>query len=396
MSSTFADQITVDEIEEDPYPIYARLRQEAPVAYAPALNSWLVTTWADVQTVTTNPDLFRAEDDNAPVVRHFGKPAIIHCDGPVHQELRRGIAPHYAPKKVAEYIDDLVRPIAQDCIAAFDPDRPVDLVAAYFEPISVLTLARSFGVMDVDVDQLRQWFHGLAMGAINFSQDPERSQICADTLRDIDRAFDPIFARLEQEPDDSPLSQMLYHSMPEGQRRSREFVMPSIRVTLLGGMQEPGHGAANTLVALLQNPGQMQMLRADPDRHLRAAVVEGCRWTAPIGTQIRAATRDLELGGAQIRAGDTVSAVIASANRDAAVFARPDDFDLERSEKSQATFGFGGHFCAGKWMALSQMELALRILLETFPRIALVPGQPPVFFGWEFRAPTSLMVTLGR
>jgi cytochrome P450 len=385
---------TVEDIERDPYTIYARLRRESPVAFSPALNSWLVTRWDDVRHVTTNPDLFIAEDDNAPVVQHFGKPAIIHADGAVHQELRQGVAPHYMPKKVAGYIDDLVRPIARDCIEAMDTSKPVDLVDAYFEPISVLTLARSFGVMDVDVATLRDWFHGLALGAINFSGDPERKRICDETKARIDAAMAPIFDRIETEPDSSPLSHMMYHGMPEGERRSRDFIMPSVLVTLLGGMQEPGHGACNTMIGLMENPDQMARVRGDLGDTLRRAVSEGVRWVAPIGTQIRATTRDIEIGGVMIPAGHTVSAVLASANRDEAVFADPDRFDIDRTETGLASFGFGAHFCAGKWLALAQMELAIRILLETFEEISLDPDQPYEFFGWEFRAPTTLFATL--
>ncbi len=327
-------------------------------------------------------------------MQHFGKPAIIHADGEVHQQLRQGIAPHYMPKKVESYIDDLVRPVALDCIAAMDISKPVDLVDAYFEPISVLALARSFGVMDVDVATLRRWFHGLALGAINFSSDPERKRICDETKADINVAMAPIFDRIEKQRDSSPLSHMMYHGMPEGERRSRDYIMPSVLVTLLGGMQEPGHGACSTMIGLLENPEQMAKVRNNPADALRRAVAEGVRWIAPIGTQIRAATRDVEIGSVVIPAGQTVSAVLASANRDESVFVRPDVFNIDRSETSLASFGFGMHFCAGKWLALAQMELAIRILLDSFGDIRLDRTQLYEFFGWEFRAPSTLHVHL--
>ena len=396
METEFTRNLTVEQIETDPYAVYARLRRESPVVYVPVLNSWLVTKWEDVRRVANSPDLFSAEDDNAPVVRHFGSPAIIHTEGSVHKELRDGIAPYYAPRKVREYIDDLVRPLAEDCIRNFPASGEVDLIADYFEPISVQALAQSFGVTGVSADTLQSWFHGLAMGAINFARDPERTRICEETKKEINRAFDPIFARLEKDPNDSPLSNMLYHGMEDGQRRSRDFVMPSILVTLLGGMQEPGHGAANTLVALLENPAFMEQVRADPAAQLRKAVAEATRWIAPIGTQGRTPLRDVEFDGVTIPAGQAVSAVIASANRDEEQFVHPEKFDLNRSETHSATFGFGPHFCAGKWMSLGQMELAVGILLDTFPSIELVPERPHSFFGWEFRAPTSLWVKLRR
>ena len=391
--TSFAQSVTLDDLERDPYAVYARLRAEAPVAFVPAVNSWLVSRWNDVNTVTNSPKLFSAEDDNAPVVRHFGKPAIIHTDGEEHQTLRGGIAPYYMPRKVASYIEPLVRPLAQARIRAFENRGHAELICEYFEPVSALSLAHTFGLTDISSETLMEWFHGLSMGAINFERDPERTAICDKTIADIDAALDPALSRVEAQPDDTPLSTMMRHNMPDGQVRARDYIMPSIRVALLGGMQEPGHGAATTLVGLLQNPDQMAMLQGDPDTLLPKSVLEGVRWIAPIGTQGRTPFEDTELGGVILPKGQTVSALIASANRDASKFANPDQFDITRSETAQAAFGFGQHFCAGKWFSLAQMELLLRILFEELDNIAFTDGSPPEFQGWEFRAPRDFNVT---
>lgn len=148
MTTSYAQSLTVEEIEINAYAVYKRLRAEEPVAYVPALNSWLVTEWDVVTRVTTETDTFTAADKDAPVVRHFGDPAIINVDGAVHRELRKGIAPHYAAQKVAKYIDAIVRPIARECIAVFPENGQVDLLADYFEPNLTLTLARTFVTRD--------------------------------------------------------------------------------------------------------------------------------------------------------------------------------------------------------------------------------------------------------
>jgi len=392
--ANFVDEITVEQLETDPYPIYARLRREAPVAFVPAVNSWLATRWDDVNAIAKDPDLFSAEDPNAPVCVAFGTPAIIHADGETHKALRDGIAPHYLPRKVEGYIEALVRPVAEELIGPLVADGRAELMADYFEPISVLSLARSFGVQDADVPTLRGWFHGLAQGAINFERDPERAATCAATRSEIETTLQPILDRLEQQPDGSPIAHMMHHGMPDGETRPREFILPSILVTLLGGMQEPGHGAGSTLIALLRHPDQMAEVRADMDGVLPRAVQEGIRWMAPIGTQIRMPTRDTELGGATVPKGQTIAAVVASASRDESRFSDPDRFDLHRDEGSHASFGFGPHFCAGKWFANAQIAMALRVLFENTKSIALDETRPPEFRGWEFRAPTTLHMHL--
>jgi cytochrome P450 len=147
------------------------------------------------------------------------------------------------------------------------------------------------------------------------------------------------------------------------------------------------------LYALLAHPDALAEVRADLDGLLPAAIDEGMRWIAPIGTQGRRTTRALELGGVELPADAPVAAVIASANRDEHRFADPDRFDLHRPRQRVATFGFGRHFCSGHAFARAQERIALHELLLRHPNLALA-GEPE-FSGWEFRAARELRVTLG-
>ena len=104
---TYAETITVDDLESDPYPVYARLRAEEPVAWVPAVNLWLVTRADDVETVTTKPELFSAQVTDSPLDRSFGGPTILTLDGAEHLDLRRSLDSKYRPRTVATYIDDL-------------------------------------------------------------------------------------------------------------------------------------------------------------------------------------------------------------------------------------------------------------------------------------------------
>jgi cytochrome P450 len=132
---------------------------------------------------------------------------------------------------------------------------------------------------------------------------------------------------------------------------------------------------------------------ADLDGVLPKAVDEGLRWVAPIGTQMRQTTEAITLGGASIPAGVPVAAVLSSASRDESRYEDPDAFNIHRKENGHAAYGFGSHFCAGRWFAQRLMPLLLRALLERLPDLKLLPEKMPVFRGWEFRAPTSLHVT---
>lgn len=203
-----------------------------------------------------------------------------------------------------------------------------------------------------------------------------------------------MLSRLEAAGDDSTISHLLHSGLPAGACRAREFVMPTLKVILLGGMQEPGHGGGSTLVGLLSNPDQLAAVRADPAGLLPAVVEEGLRWVAPIGTQTRQAVAEIELGGATIPAGAPVGALVSSACRDETRFTDPDRFDIFRPRRSHLAFGAGRHFCAGHAFSRAQIRIALEVLLARFPALALDPDRPPVFRGWEFRAPRDLDVLL--
>jgi cytochrome P450 len=382
-------RVTIADLEDDPFPIYARLRAHAPLTPVPAANCWFATSWAMVEAINRSPD-FTADSPEAPVNAAFGRPNILTSDGPVHAELRGGIEPHYRAGKVAGYAEALVRPLAEAQLQAFLAGGDDDLMAGYFEPVSALALARSLGLEDVDGPTLRRWFHGLSQGAINFERDPARQAICDRAMAEIEAEVLPLLDRLRGAPDGSPLSHMLHAGMEPGQVREAALILPTLKITLLGGMQEPGHGAGTVLAGLI-GAGQLQALRGDPAR-MGAAIDEGLRWVAPIGTMMRTAVRDTAVLGVPVPAGTPVSLILAAANRDPARFPDPDRFDLHRGGPAHLAFGTGAHFCAGKWFARAQIAIMLEVLLARLPDLAL--AEAPRFRGWEFRAPQALRVRL--
>ncbi len=383
--------ITVEALEQDPYPIYARLRREPP-SFVPAVNLWMLTRYADIDLAGSRPDLFTAHTPSSPVERTFGSPTVLTCDGDVHRELRSSIDPKFRPRVVDGYVDALIEPIAAGLLDRFAARGSAELMAEYLEPISVLGLGQVLGLGDADGDTLRRWFAGLAQGAINYELDPARQEIGDATAAEIRERLGPLLDRLEREPDDSAISHMLHAGREPGDPRARELILPSLLVILLGGMQEPGHGAGSALAALLAEPEQAARVAADPAGLVPLAVEEGLRLIAPIGTQLRSTTEDVEIGGATIPAGEPVALVIASANRDEDRFDDPDRFDLDRPRTTHGAFGFGRHFCSGHAFARRQEQIALRMLFERLPDVRLDPERPPVLRGWEFRAPIHLHV----
>jgi len=386
----YASSVTVEDLDRDPYPVYARLRAAAPVCLVPAVGLWFVTRWEDVESAATRPDLFCARVDPSPLERTMGGESILLLDGEPQKRLRAMLDPSLRPRVVEASTPDLIEPLAEELLDGLEGRGEAELMSEYFEPISVLGLGRVLGLGHLDGDTLRRWFHGLAEGAINFEDDPAKWKVADATAAEIDVELAPVFERLFADPDGSTIATMLH--LADGTLEERvATILPTLKVILLGGMQEPGHAAGTTLVGLLESRQVGAVL--DDLALVRDAVEEGLRWISPIGTQTRRALVETELGGTTVPAGANLGLLVSSANRDADVWGpTADEFNLFRPKRTHAAFGFGTHYCSGHHFSRVQMRIALTRLLERLPGLRLDPDRPPLFTGWEFRAPRHLHV----
>jgi cytochrome P450 len=390
MAISSLPDFTPEALDLDPYPHYARLRAEAPVVWAPWGGVWFVTRWDDCLQVGTDADTFIGADRHPTLNRVFGTPNVLTSVDPVHRDLRDAVDPQLRPRQVNGYIDDLVRPIARARLAELAPRGAAELMGELLEPVSVHALGEVLGI-GVDDDTLRRWFHELNVGVSNVEATPARFAGADAVSHEIEERLDPVLDRLERHPDDSMLSHMLHGGRPEGEPRDRAHVYPSLKVILLGGMQEPGHAVGSTLLGLLGHPDQYARVARDPTL-VPTAVTEGLRWIAPIGTVERQATRDVEIGGTLIREGDIVLAVLASANRDERRFADGERYDLDRERRSHMAFGNGEHFCSGHFFSRQLERIVLEEVVSALPGLRLDPDRPAVVRGWAFRAPRELHV----
>jgi cytochrome P450 len=383
VSTPTISEITVEALEADPFPIYARLRAEAPVCYVPAVGLHLVTRWDDVQHVATHPEVFTAEVDASPLVRTLGV-NVLTVDGPDHARMRAGMDAPMRPRAVEGYAPGVIEPIARRHLDAMTAGPGAELMGAYCEPVSVLALGAVMGLGDLDADTLRRWFGDLATGGANFEQDPEKQAVADATSAEIDARLTPLLDGLEREPDGSVLAHMLAADA------TRAEVLSNLKLILLGGMQEPGHALGICVWALLTHPATLARVRADRGL-IRPAVEEALRWHSPVGTQTRQVTQPVTLSGVELKPGDALAAVLASANRDERHWADPDVYDIDR-RGAHAAFGLGAHHCAGAPLARHEVRLPLEMLLDRFPNLRLDPAHEVELSGWEFRAPTALHV----
>jgi cytochrome P450 len=383
------ETITIDELTRDPYPIYRRLRREAPVLRVKSVGRTFLTKAEDTRYVKDNPALFSADDPNTPMERAFRAHTLMRKDHEEHRAERMAMMPAWMPKTIesdwapqyakfaAEYLDRLPR------------GETVDLFPALAGPLAARILAHATGLADATDADMQRWSQRLIDGAGNFGWRPgpfEASDIANDEM---DRCIHANIERVRAEPDSSALSFMVNakNPIPESQ------IVANVKITIGGGINEPRDALLTIIYGLLTNPDQLEAVRAGGK--WRAAFEEGVRWVAPIQASSRLVMEDTEIRGCLIPKGDTVMTIQASANRDEDVFEDGENYNALREINPHQAFGNGPHHCAGAHLSRRTIgTILLPMLFERFPDMTLPDPSAVRWYGFGFRGPLNLPVRL--
>jgi cytochrome P450 len=382
-------EITVEQLEADPYPVYERLRAEEPVCHVESVGLWLVTRWDDVQYVDKSPALFTGETNPSTLERTFGK-NLLASEGAYHDRIRSIIYPWFRVGAIGDYPDGVIAPLANALVDGFEAAGSCDLVSEFAEPLSARVLKQALGLDFVEEETLRRWFAQLAEGAANFEGDPERQRVADAASAEVNETVAPVIERLAREPDSTLLSSMV-NTEVDGGRLTREEIQSNLKVMIVGGLQATTDLIALSMWAILSHPDQLELVRAD-HALIDPAIEEAARWHSPVGTSTRQTTAQTELAGVKLDEGALVAAVLASANRDERNWTNPERYDIRRKEGSHLAFATGPHLCLGARLARYETRTAWRVLLERLPSLRLDPAQPTEISGWEFRSPHHLRV----
>lgn len=391
--------LTISGLDHDTDAVFARLRAEAPLTWIPALNAWIATTWELCEEIAT--DAQRFVGGTSPMVdRLFGRPHILGSDGALHATLRAVIDGPLSPRSFRSRLEDHVRPVAKAALESLSGRRETELMADYFEPVSVRCVADTFGFDTIPTDQLRAWFHELAVASTN-TTDANGEFINphgfdgADRVREQVRAYlEGIAERESAEPDNGHFSHLFRSGMPEGQMRSVDELLPSFLIVFLGGVQEPGHACGTTFLALATHP-EAQRQVVDDLKLLPRAISEALRWMSPnYAGGSRLVGHDMTFGGQELRKGETIWLAYGSANQDDSVFEAAGTFDLNRAQHPHLAFGAGDHRCPGSALSPQIARIALEELYTAHPDVRLDPARVPTPRGWLFRAAPDLHVVL--
>jgi cytochrome P450 len=383
------DDITLESLDRDPFPIYRRLRHEAPVCRVKSAGRTFLTKAADTRYVKDNPELFSSDDPNTPMKRAFWAHTLMRKDGEAHLRERMAMAPAFAPRVIRDEWVPAYRKIAKEYVARLPRGEVVDLFQALSGPYSARGLAILLGIEDASDDDMQRWSQALIDGAGNFGWRDEPFQRADLANEEMHALFDRLQARQMAEPNNSALSVMLNADDPIPEKQ----IYANIKIAIGGGINEPRDALNTILFGLLTNPDQLQQVKqnADWDR----AFEEGVRWVAPISASSRLVTQDTEIRGCLIPKGDTVMTIQASANRDEDELVDGEVFNVYRDKAAHQSFGNGPHFCQGTHVARRAVgQVMLPILFDRFPNMTLPDPDAVIWRGFGFRGPINLPVLL--
>jgi cytochrome P450 family 142 subfamily A polypeptide 1 len=244
-----------------------------------------------------------------------------------------------------------------------------DFVRDIAAPLPIIMIGDMLGVAPDDRDDLLRWSDDMLKG--QGSPDPEAMTDAANAFVEYSAYIHPVFDDRRATANSDDLVGVLCHAEIDGDSLDDDSLVHETLLILIGGDETTRHVISGGVEELLAHPDQVAKLAADPAGLMSGAVEEMLRWVTPIKNMARVATRDVELEGARIKAGQELLLLYPSANRDEAVFANADTFDITRSPNPHIAFGFGAHFCLGNQLARLELRVMVERVLARLPDLRL-------------------------
>ncbi|WP_431944974.1 cytochrome P450 family protein [Actinacidiphila sp. bgisy167] len=357
------------EFTADPYPVYARLREQGPVHHVRTADTgelWLIVGHEQARAVLAD-NRFAKDARALGLVTYdeelLGRHMLV-TDPPEHTRLRRLVAREFTGRRVEE-LAPRVEAITAGLLDAMlaRPDGAADLVEALAYPLPITVICELLGVPYLDRAAFRAW----------------SNEVVAPTGADAERkAFEELAVYLHEliedkrrAPGDDLMSALIRTTTEDGDRLSRTELSGMAFLLLIAGHETTVNLISGGVRALLSHPEQLALLRADMSL-IDGAVEEMLRYDGPVETAtFRFTTEPVEIAGTVIPAHAPVLVALASASRDPGRFSEPDRFDIRRDTRGHLAFGHGLHYCLGAPLARLEGRIAVRALLERCPDLAL-------------------------
>jgi cytochrome P450 family 142 subfamily A polypeptide 1 len=356
----------------NPYADWEWMRDNAP-AYWDAKNEvWALTRYDDVLAAEKDPATYSSHRAPRPHGQHL--PMMISMDAPEHSSRRKLVSKGFTPRRVRDH-EPTIRRICTQIIDRVAAKGECDFVWDIAAPLPLLLIADMLGFPPDAYDDLLRWSDDL-IRATTADAPPEVLQAGAGAMIGFREFQLGVIADRRAKPPQDDLVSVLCHAEIDGERLDDESIINESLLILIGGDETSRHVMTDGMLALLEHPDQLDILRSDPSA-MEVGVEELLRWVSPIKNMSRTVTRDTVVHGQTLHGGDQVILMYPSANRDPRVFDTPDRFDVRRDPNPHLAFGFGPHFCMGASLARLELKVMFSELLRRVPDVHLAGDPQP-------------------
>lgn len=377
--------------QEDPYPVLKELRERDPFHHDKELQRYFPTSYADVKAILRDSNFLTDPNNSKPesFARHFlngegEEVSMLMADEPRHRRLRSLVNELFKPKAIEKWRGRIEQVVEHHLDQIEGPE--FDLIAAYAAPVPTVVIAQILGIPVERQADFKRW-SALGVEAV-FSPNPSEEAIAAalEGSKLMTAFFLEEIARRRDQLSEDLISQLISSEI-DGDSLSDEEIVGQCSLLLLAGNLTTTDMIGNGIRALLENPGQLEKLHADPSL-IEATVEEILRYDSPVLNSGRITHEDTEFNGCPIEAGECLHVSLAAANRDPAVYKSPDKFDIERERIAHQSFGGGRHHCLGAYLARLEGQIAILGLVQRFPGLrfsekGLTQSFVPEFRGME-------------
>ncbi|MGV7212890.1 cytochrome P450 [Bradyrhizobium sp. UFLA05-112] len=370
---------------QDPYPMLAKMRKEAPIAFVPQLGSTLLVSRDDISISEKQIDVFSSHQPEGLMNRLMGH-NMMRKDGEAHQVERRALFPAVSPKTVKAHWTAQFQAHADRIVGGLEPGTRIDFMREFALPFSGECLKSITGLTNIDFVEMDAWSQAMIDGIANYAGDPAVEARCHAATAGIDAAIDDMLPVMQKNPDQSLLGVMVASGMP------MQSVRANVKLAISGGQNEPRKAIAGTVWALLTHRDQFDLVRRGEVSWLQA-FEEYARWISPIGMSPRRIAKPWTIRDVSFEANERVFLMFGSANRDEKHFEHADQFDVRRDTSKSVAFGAGPHFCAGAWASRAMIaDVALPTVFARVRRLEIADDEPVRIGGWAFRGLLNLPV----
>ena len=382
-------EITLAELDRDPYPAFARLREREPISWIPAVNMWYIVGYEDVRTALLDTTRMSTASAQSTIFDTFGA-QVLTTEGATHDRYRQALRHPFTPTFIRAHLEPAIVAAATALIDQLQKHGLADLRSEFARRLPIQVILLICGLPADAEPHMRRWYDSFEAALANFSgvesirMAAQRSVAEFHTL--LDTAIDSV-----RHADGSLLARLV--NAPANERLADDEIKRNLAIVFFGGISTVEALVLNSLWAMFEHADVLE--RAQRDVTILPQVIEETmRWLSPVQSATRHVTEPFEWQGIEFSSHETVNCMLGAANRDPSIFVNPDRFDLHRANsRRHLGFATGAHACLGSHLAKAEVAIGLETLLSGLHNIRLERSLTAPPSGYEFRQPRKLTVS---